>query len=78
MAKALEKRYKSLEGCADVLKTLRARVLSPGLQDDLITPRNHATHGGHSLTAEQAQKAVDMAVGIVEEAYPLASLLSTQ
>ena len=78
VAKALEKRCKSLEGCADVLKTLRARVLSGGLQDGLITPRNHATHGGHSLTAEQAQKAVDMAVDIVEEAYPLASLLSTQ
>jgi hypothetical protein len=41
-------------------------------------PRNDATHGGHLLTDEQAQTAVDIATGIVEAAYPLASLLPTQ
>jgi hypothetical protein len=76
--KALEKRCRSLEGCMDVLKTLRTRLLAGGLQDGLIKPRNQATHGGHSLTDEQAQTAVDMATDIVQQAYPLADLLPTQ
>jgi hypothetical protein len=72
---ALMKRYSALEGRAALLRRLRSEVLSAQLQRDLIEPRNRATHGGHSLTDEQAQTAVDMAVDIVEEAHPLASLL---
>jgi hypothetical protein len=75
---ALMKRYSALEGRAALLRRLRSEVLSAQLQRDLIEPRNRATHGGHSLTAEQARTAVDMAIDIVEEAYPLASLWPTQ
>jgi hypothetical protein len=75
---ALVKRYSALEGRATLLRRLRSGLLSDQLQRDLIEPRNRATHSGHSLTNEQAQTAVDMAVDIVEEAHPLASLLPTQ
>jgi hypothetical protein len=75
---ALRKRFRALEGRTELLKNLRSGLLPPRLQRDLIDPRNDATHGGHSLTDEQAQTAVDMAVDIVEEAYPLASLLPAQ
>jgi hypothetical protein len=75
---ALMQRYRALDGRAALLRRLRSEVLSAQLQRDLIDPRNRATHGGHSLTDEQAQTAVDMAIEIVEEAYPLADLLRTQ
>jgi hypothetical protein len=75
---ALVKRYSALEGRTALLRRLRSGLLSDQLQRDLIEPRNFATHGGHSLTDAQAQTAVDMAIDIVEEAYPLASLLPTQ
>jgi len=75
---ALVDRYRALEGRTDLLKRLRSEVLSNRLQRDLIEPRNRATHGGHSLTDEQARTAVDMAIEIVQEAHPLTSLLTTQ
>ena len=73
--KALAKRYAALEGHAALLRRLRPGLLSDQLQRDLVEPRNHATHGGRTLTDEQAQTAVDMATDIVEEAHPLATLL---
>jgi hypothetical protein len=75
---ALVDRYRALEGRTDLLKRLRSGLLSKRLQSDLIEPRNHATHKGRSLTDAQAQTAVDMAIDIVREAYPPASLLPTQ
>jgi hypothetical protein len=75
--KALDERYRALEGRTRLLRDLRKGLLSKRLDEDLIKPRNHAAHRGHSLTDEQAQRAVDMATAIVEEAYPLASLLPT-
>jgi hypothetical protein len=74
---ALLERYTALGGRASLLRRLRSDLLSAQLQRDLIEPRNLATHGGHSLTDAQAQTAVDMATDIVEEAYPIASLLPT-
>ena len=74
---ALVDRYQALEGRTELLKRLRPGLLSNRLQRHLIEPRNDATHGGHSLTFEQAQTAVDMATDIVQEAHPLASLLPT-
>ena len=71
---ALVDRYQALEGRTELLKRLRPGLLSNRLQRHLIEPRNDATHGGHSLTFEQAQTAVDMATDIVQEAHPLASL----
>ncbi|SUA14290.1 Uncharacterised protein [Mycolicibacterium aichiense] len=75
--KALDARYRALEGRARLLRDLRKGLLSHRLDEDLIKPRNYATHRGHALTDEQAQTAVDMATAVVEEAYPLASLLHT-
>jgi hypothetical protein len=75
---ALVNRYRALEGRTDLLRRLRPGLLSNRLQHDLIDPRNDATHGGSSLTDAQAQTAVDLAVDIVEEAYPLADLLGTR
>ncbi|MGO8966526.1 hypothetical protein [Mycobacterium sp.] len=74
---ALTERYKALEGRTQLLERLRSG-LPKRLRDDLIKPRNDATHAGHPLTDEQARMAVDMAVSVVEAAYPLASLLPTQ
>jgi hypothetical protein len=73
--KALDARYRALEGRTQLLRDLRKGLLSNRLDEDLIKPRNRATHRGHSLTDKQAQTAVDMATGIVEVAYPLASFL---
>ncbi len=73
----LTERYKALEGRTQLLERLRSG-LPKRLRDDLIKPRNDATHAGHPLTDEQARMAVDMAVSVVEAAYPLASLLPTQ
>jgi hypothetical protein len=75
---ALLERYTALGGRASLLRRLRKELLSDHLQRDLIEPRNLATHGGHLLTDAQARTAVDRAVDIVEEAYPLDSLLPTQ
>jgi len=75
---ALAKKYKSLENRSDLLKNMRSGLLSPQLRNDLINPRNAAAHAGELLTDEEAQKAVDMAISVVEAAYPLASLLPTQ
>jgi hypothetical protein len=76
--KALTKRYTGLEGRTALVRRLLPGLLSDQLQRDLIDPRNLATHGGHSFTDAAAQTAVDLATVIVEEAQPLASLLSTQ
>jgi len=74
---ALTERYRALEGRTQLLTRLRSG-LPKRLEHDLIKPRNSATHAGHPLTDEQALTAVDMAVTVVEAAYPLASLLPTQ
>jgi hypothetical protein len=73
---ALEKRCRSLEGCTAVLKTLRTRLETGGLQKGLIEPRNDAVHRGESITEAQALTALDIATGIVDLAHPLAGLLS--
>lgn len=73
--KALLKRYTGLEGRSALLRRLRPGLLSDQLGRDLIELRNVATHGGQALTDTQAQTAVDMAMNIVEGAYPLTSLL---
>ena len=75
---ALAKKYKSLENRSDLLKNMRSGLLSPQLRNDLINPRNAAAHVGELLTDEEAQKAVNMAISVVEAAHPLASLLPTK
>jgi hypothetical protein len=46
-----------------------------GLQQELAEPRNRAAHDGALLSEAKANAAISVAAELVEQAYPLASLL---
>lgn len=72
---ALRKRYRALEGNTDLLGQLEPGLVPKRIREQLIAPRNKASHSGASLNLEQAQNAISKAIEVVEHAYPLATLL---
>lgn len=74
----LMKRYEALGGCGQLLAKLSAGTLPQRLQQELGEPRNNAAHAGASPTEAEANTAIDKAVELVEQAYPLTNLLPSR
>lgn len=71
----LMKRYEPLGGRGQLLAKLNAGTVPQRLQQELGEPRNNAAHAGASPNEVEANTAIDKAVELVEQAYPLTSLL---
>lgn len=75
LSDALMNRARALEGRANLMKELGAGVESTGFTASLKRPRNDATHKGHSPTKSVVERAIKIAVELVEQATPLLSLV---
>lgn len=75
LSDALMSRGRALEGRAKLMKELGAGVEPAGFTASLKTPRNDAAHKGHSPTKSVAQRAINIAAELVEQATPLLSLV---
>lgn len=72
---ALLSRSRTLEGRATLIKELNAGEIPTDFTPGLKNPRNRAAHGGEQPTRSVAQKAVEIAEEIVEQAHPILGLL---
>ena len=74
--KALFDRYRTLGGLKDLAEQLVRAKLPDQLQDNLITPRNHAVHRPHEpVTRGTATLAIAKAAEVVASAYPIPDVL---
>lgn len=75
VADALLARARALEQRSNLMKDLGAGTEPKGFTKELKNPRNIAAHRGHTPTKEVAEKAIRVAVDLVEQSTPLLSLV---
>ena len=75
LSSALLKRARALEGRSTLMKELNAGSEPIGFTDSLKNPRNNAAHKGHSPSKETAQRAVEIAIELVEQSTPALGLV---
>jgi len=73
--KALKNSSNNLGGKKQMLNLLRPGLLHDRVEEGLIKKRNGAAHKNEEYTQEVTRAALDIAITIVESAYPLASYL---
>lgn len=72
---ALLTRARALEQRSNLMKDLGAGTEPRGFAKDLKTPRNIAAHRGDAPSREVAEKAIGVAIDLVEQSTPLLSLV---
>ncbi|UGQ39899.1 hypothetical protein [Rhodococcus aetherivorans] len=75
VADALLARARALEGRSNLMKALGAGTEPKGFTKDLKNPRNTAAHKGHAPSKDLAERAIAVAVDLVEQSTPLLSLV---
>ncbi|WP_139812787.1 hypothetical protein [Prescottella equi] len=75
VAEALLARARALEQRSSLMKDLGAGTEPKGFTNDLKKPRNIAAHKGHAPSKDVAEKAIAVALDLVEQSTPRLSLV---